>query len=292
MHIKTLTAISLTLFSFAAVAQKKSDIVNTHKYKWEAGIKLGRMQLESDVTGGLGLTTGVWISRSFTSWFSLNAGYNHGTAKGMNWLPAINYRMNTAWADKYAALVRTNTGRVEPGYIRNGQFVPANRADQVFYNYKTAINEFSIAPKFSLWFPSSRPLIGIHAFFGISVFNYKVKVDALKSNGETYAALFNEIDPALGKSAILSKLKAGMDGVYETNAESASKSTINTAFGGLGVSVRIKTRFTVGCEFYFTAAKSDLLDGQQWQEYAPGDPVLTREYDKLTNVALNIGYRF
>jgi hypothetical protein len=292
MQIKTLTAIILTFFSFGAVAQKKSDTVNTNKYRWEAGIKLGTLQLKSDVHGGFGLNAGVCISRSFTSWFSLNAGYSHGTARGMNWLPATNYRMNDAWADKYAALVRTNTGSVQPGYIRNGQFVPASNADQVFYNYKTSINEFSFAPKFSLWLPSSRPLVGIHAFFGISVFNYKVKVDALNGNNETYATLFNGIDPALGKSAILSKLKAGMDGVYETDAENTSKSTINTAFAGLGVSVRIKTRFTVGCELYFTATKSDLLDGQQWQDFPPGDPVLTREYDNITNIALNVGYRF
>lgn len=292
MNSKTLMAIGLNLLAAVAVAQKKSDTTGTKKYKWEAGVKLGTLQLKTDVTGGFGLHTGVWIGHSFTSWFSLQAGFNHGTAKGMNWLPAVNYRMNTAWADKYAALVRTNSGRVEPAFIRGGQIVPASRADQVFYNYKTSINEFSFCPKFSLWLPFSQPVIGIHLFFGVSVLDYKVKVDALNGNGETYATLFNGIDPALGKAAILSKLKAGMDGVYETNAQAPFKSTIYAGFGGLGLSVRIKKRFTVGWEATYIAGKTDLLDGQQWQEYAPGDPVLTRDYDDITRFALSVGYRF
>jgi hypothetical protein len=292
MTIKTLTAISLTLLTLSATAQKKSDAVSSKKYQWEAGVKLGSLKINGDVAGKFGLNTGVWISRSLTSWFSVNAGYNYGSAKGMNWIPAVNFSFNPAWADKYAAPVRTSDGTLVAGYIRNGQFVSANRADKVYYNYKTAINQFYFCPKFSLWFPSSQPVVGIHLFAGINVVNYKSKVDALNSNGETYATLFNEINPSSGKSAILNKLKAGMDGIYETNADAPSKSSSVNAFGGIEVSARIKTRFTIGLEFSFIATKTDLLDGQRWQEQSLGDPMLTRDNDKIIGGALNLGFRF
>lgn len=232
------------------------------------------------------------MSRSLTSWFSLNAGYSYGTANGINLTPAVNFSNNSALADKYAAPVRTSNGTLVAGYIRNGQLVPANRTDNVYYNYKTAISQFYFCPKFSLWFPSSQPVVGFHLFAGINVVNYKSKVDALNNNGQTYATLFNGINPSSGKSAIQSKLKAEMDGIYETNADAPSKSSTVTPFGGIEVSARIKARFTIGLEFSFIASESDLLDGQRWQEQALGDPALTRENDKLTTLALNLGFRF
>jgi OmpA-OmpF porin, OOP family len=115
----------------------------------------------------------------------------------------------------------------------------------------------------------------------------------LDANGNTYATFFNTIDAATSsKSETLKKLKAGMDGVYETNAEAPAHSVSANFFAGMGITVRIKSKFTVGIEYYLILTNSDLLDGQRWQEYALGDPVLTRDKDRIENLSLNIGYRY
>jgi OmpA-OmpF porin, OOP family len=48
----------------------------------------------------------------------------------------------------------------------------------------------------------------------------------------------------------------------------------------------------LGIEKSYTFIKSDLLDGQRWQEYAYGDAVLSRDFDNLRFTSINLTYLF
>jgi hypothetical protein len=183
-------------------------------------------------------------------------------------------------------------GTVVNGYTSNGVFTAAAKADAVYYNYKSAINNLAVSAQFTLPIPFEKPRGGIYVLAGAGALFYKAKVNAAGSNG-TYANLFNQLAGSAGsKKEILSALKKGMDRSYETNAEDYSKPPHFSQHIGLGLSYQFKKRFEAGLERTFTYAKTDLLDGQHWQEQTSGDAVVSRDWDRLATSTVSLKYFF
>ncbi|MEJ0105259.1 MAG: hypothetical protein WDO19_23065 [Bacteroidota bacterium] len=89
-----------------------------------------------------------------------------------------------------------------------------------------------------------------------------------------------------------------MDKSYETPAENHGD-TRPKLFGqtfkpsgtiGVGVAIKLSKRLNLAIEDRQTFIKDDLLDGQQWQEQAWGNPSLTSDFDtyNYASIGLNI----
>jgi hypothetical protein len=294
MPNKKITLFLLSLFFClnAVNAQKKSG--HSVKYKWAGGIGIGVLHVNGDVPAvKTQLQQTLNVYKPFANWFALRFSYTHGNAKGMHWLASNNFAKNSAWASKYAAPVRMPNGVIAFGYTSNGVFTPAAKADAVYYNYKTAINNIAVSAQFTLPIPFNQPKVGIYVLAGAGALFYNAKVNASSGSG-TYAGLFNQLASGMlnNKKEILKALKNGMDNSYETNAEYYSKQPHFTQHFGLGFSYKFKKRFEAGLERCWTYIKTDLLDGQRWQEHAYGDAVLTRDFDGLVISTVSIKYFF
>jgi OmpA-OmpF porin, OOP family len=297
MSVKKITLLFSICFLFSSIiqAQQKNNSTKTsQKYKWAAGVTIGNVFVNGDVPAiKTQLSLGVNVYKPFADWFGVKFKYVHGNAKGLHWLASENFAKNTAWSGRYAAPVLTGNGVIAIGYIQNNIFIPATQQDVVYYNYKTSINSLSLSAVFTLPIPFENPKLGIHFNTGIGALFYKAKVDALNGNG-TYALLFKEVFGSSNRNSkeIISALKKRMDGKYETAAEAYKKPAHFTYHFGYGISYKIKKRFEVGIEKSYTFIKSDLLDGQRWQEYAYGDAVLSRDFDNLRITSINLSYFF
>lgn len=286
--------LSVCLLCLSAVHAQKQKAPDAAQYKWAAGIGTGILHINGDVPPvKTQLQQTLQLYKPFANWFALRFSYTHGNAKGMHWLASNNFAKNPAWAGKYAAPVRLPNGTVAVGYTSNGVFTPAASADVVYYNHKTAIHNMAVSAQFTLPLPLTAPKGGIYIAAGAGALFYKAKVNTVSSGG-TYAALFNQIPSRThaGKKEILNALKSGMDNSYETDAEDYSKQPHFTHHFGLGVSYRLNSRFEAAVEHSWTYSKTDLLDGQRWQEHAYGDAVLTNEWDLLVISTLGLKYYF
>ena len=77
-----------------------------------------------------------------------------------------------------------------------------------------------------------------------------------------------------------------LDGTYETHPEDdkGNGTLFNEPFRwtfvtGAGVQFKVSNKWNIAIEDKFSAPKTDLLDGQQWQENDPSHPAQTRDMD-------------
>ncbi len=294
MPNKTITRLFLYFIFFTSSVQAQNKTVDKDKYKWAASVGTGVLHLNGDVPAvKTQLQQTLNVYKPFADWFALRFSYTHGNAKGMHWLVSNNFAKNPAWANKYAAPVRMPNGTIAYGYTSNGVFTPAANIDAVYYNYKTAINNIAVSAQFTLPIPFSQPKAGIYVLFGAGALFYNAKVNTASNSG-TYANLFNQLSSSVNntKKEILKALKTGMDNSYEKNAEDYSKQPHFTQHFGLGFSYKINKRLEAALERSWTYSKNDLLDGQRWQEYAFGDAVLSRDFDRLVISTVSLKYFF
>lgn len=281
--------------TLSVFSQKKSVEEFWPKKNFAVGMGAGTIVISGDVsTEKFSLQQTVEIRKQFLKWFAIRANYTYGKAKGINWLAAENFAKNTAWSAKYAAPVRMPNGSIQYGYNSNGTFTSAASADRVYYNYQTAVNMLSASAQFTLPIPFKAPRFGISALLGAGALFYKSRVNALNSNGASYTELFNKtaLSTQLGKKETINALKAVMDKSYETNAEDYSKQPRHLRHIGLGACYRLNKKLENVLERTIIFTKSDLLDGQRWQEHAYGDAVLTRDYDMIVTNNLCLRYYF
>lgn len=130
---------------------------------------------------------------------------------------------------------------------------------------------------------------------GGGIMHYSTKVNTGNANG-TYASLFKDVRDLImsthvSDAMIKQALQDGMDNSYETNAERHKEPAFCQTVG-LGISFTVKKRFVIGIEKSLTFIKTDLLDGQRWQEQAYGDAVLTRDFDYLRMNSIKLSYCF
>jgi|CXWL01.1.fsa_nt_gi hypothetical protein len=292
-RVLSIPAFLFTCFSVVAQQDRKSANKNNENYRWEGGITAGNIYIDGDVRPiRTQIGEGLYISKPFTDWFAVRFNYQRGNAKGLNSRYAQNFAKNTAWTNSYAAPVRQSNGSIGYFYNRDGTLVAAPNGDIVYYNHKTSLNFASISTVFTLPIAFKNTEAGLYVFSGAGTIIYKATVDARDKNG-TYKNLFNEvISGPYDEKQRIKKLKQGMDGDYERNAEIVGGSALFNILYGAGFSFKIKKRFTVGFERTWYLSKSDLLDGQRWMEYAFGDALMTQDFDKAKMNCLKIGFLF
>ncbi|CAN5142393.1 hypothetical protein BH11BAC5_BH11BAC5_10400 [soil metagenome] len=261
----------------------------------EVGVSVGNIVVMGDVAGRVPrLGFEAHVRKALGYIFSLRAQYINGSPKGMNWQPSYNYANNDA-------LVSGPSGNLPAGkgYTPN--------VDPVFYNYKTHVQDLGIQGIFTLnnvRFHKQKTGFTVYAGGGVGATWYNVMVNALDASGNNYASLYNSIASGgditySNRKNILKRLKNGMDNTYETPGESEGsrrpklgKNTLRPSGTILaGVAVKLSNRVNIALEDRHTFVKSDLLDGQRWQEHPAGlDAALTPDYDSYNYLSLGINF--
>ena len=250
--------------------------------QWELGIKGGLSTISGDVraripSGGLG----IHVRKAFGYVFSARLEYDWLNARGLNFSQSGGWVRNPVLA---------------PIYNPTGQSF-------IFYNYKTRISELSLQGVVTLnniRFHKARTGMNFYGFGGIAGMTYNAKYNAL--NGSTpydYSGIATQTYP--NRKDALKALKDLLDDSYETKAErdplqpKLGGNPFKVAFVvGAGVQIKLSNRLNIAIEDKFTAPKTDLLDGQQWQEnFGNGNAgaiAQSRDYDtyNFLSVGLNI----
>ncbi|MBO9635018.1 MAG: OmpA family protein [Chitinophagaceae bacterium] len=246
--------------------------------KWEIGIKGGYATISGDVRSRPGWGAGLHVRKALGYVFSLRADFGYYQAKGLNWQPGRVTVKNPAWA-AYA-----------PGTT-------------VFYNYKSTMYDGSLQGVFTLnniRFHKAKTGFNMYGFLGIGGLVYDVKVNAM--NGNTPYD-FSSIVAKYGASGypykdrkdIRKDLKDLMDDSYETQAERDKGPELfdkpfkpTFVFGG-GMQFRLSKTLSLSIEDKVTVAKTDLLDGQQFQENDYQHAALSPDKDifNFASVGLN-----
>jgi len=271
--------------------QHSEFMANTYPFpakprnQWELGLKVGSFQVLGDVRNRLpGFGAGLHVRKALGYVFSLRGELGFGTTKGLNFQPSNNYIKNPAW---------------------NGYTHPT----LVFYNFKTTVYDASIQAVVTLnniRFHKAKTGFNAYAFAGIGGLIYDTKVDALNGNTPyNFGPIVAKYGPTgfrfKDRKDIRKDLKDLLDGSYETQAQRdpGQAELFDKPFrpmftGGIGVQFKLNKRLSLGIEDRLNVMKSDLIDGQQWQENdANANPqaiAQTRDYD-MTNflsVGLNI----
>lgn len=284
--------------------------------QWEVGVALGTLSVSGDVSAKMPtMGFAAHVRKSFGYLFSLRLEYVNGVAKGMNWQPSEGFSKNAAWLDApnggnipagqgYNPKIRDNSGRLRPlSPTLNGGF-----SQVVYYNYKTQVQDLSVQGLVSLnniRFHKQKSSILLYGGAGLGLTAFNVKVNALDKDGKPYTALFNSVFAQQtsngginikNRKDILNLLKDGMDNTYETEGANesnrrpkAGKNTIKPSGTVImGVAYKLNKRINIALEDRHSFVKSDLLDGQTWQEAPQGDPALSRDFDSWNFLSLGV----
>jgi len=268
---------------------------------WEIGVSGGMFTVSGDVTAKLP-TFGfaAHVRKAFGYVFSLRLQYLNATGKGLNWTFSQNFGKNPAWS-RYNAPVRIpGSPDRTVGTLDNTGTRPL---DKVFYNYKVHMQDLGlqgIVTLNNIRFHKQKTGLVIYGGGGVGVSWFQTKVNALDESGNPYTTLFNSITNSAysDRKSILKTLKAGMDKSYETVAE--NELTRRPKLGNnvlkpsgtvlMGIAFKLSNRINLAIEDRWTFVKTDLLDGQRWQEHAWGDAALTRDFDSYNyaSIGLNV----
>jgi OmpA-OmpF porin, OOP family len=294
---------------------------------WEIGVSTGIATVSGDVPSVVFTAPnfGVHVRKSFGYIFSLRAEYVNLVTKGLQWKAAENFAKNSAWsqAGYYAPRNFKGVGGVvtQVNQSISAQGVERRSAtrDIIYYNYRTAIQDLSLQGIITLnniRFHKQKTGIVLYGGGGLGVTLFHAKVNALDdgNSGKPYGSaanggtdLFNVVyatkNPAgqplySGRKAIRSALKSGMDNTYESEADNENntrpllgKNTVKPSGTVLaGVAFKLGRRINLAIEDRWTFIKTDLLDGQRWQEQAVGDAVLTRDFDSYNYLSLGLNF--
>lgn len=252
--------------------------------QWEIGLQVGAFSVSGDVRNRFpGIGAAIHARKALGYVFSLRGQVGFGTTKGLNFQPSNEWSKNPAWA-------------------ANG-YAPGT---QVFYNYKTNVIDASLQGVVTLSnirFHKAKSSFNVYAFAGIGGMIYDTKIDAL--NGSTPYDFSNIVaeynastNPYKDRKKIKKDLKNLLDGSYETKAEQDPgqpklfKKPFRPIFNvGAGVQFKLSKKLSLAIEDKLTIPKTDLLDGQQWQENGPGTATAqSRDYDNYNflSVGLNL----
>jgi OmpA-OmpF porin, OOP family len=257
--------------------------------QWEIGIKGGLSAVSGDVRARIPtFGGGIHVRKAFGYVFSMRLEYDYLTAKGLNFSGSQGYLRNDVLQSIYAPNI--------------AQPVP-----EIFYNYKTTISELGLHGVVTLnniRFHKAKTGMNFYGFGGIAAMVYNTKYNAL--NGSTpydYSSIAAMSQTYSNRKDVKKALKNLLDDSYETKAQrdplqpKLGGNPFKPAFVlGAGVQFKLSTRFNLAIEDKFTSVKTDLLDGQQWQENFGGGSAgaqaiaQTRDYDSYNflSVGLNV----
>ena len=252
------------------------------------------------------------IRKAFGYVFSLRLQYLNAQGEGLNYNAAQNFLKNPAWNTNLPAGKRYFAPDALINASTTGRTVFTDRAGNVagapnvvYYNYKTKLQDLSlqgIVTLNNIRFHKAKTGLVIYGGGGIGVTVFKTMVNALDQNGNNYNTLFNTVLAKYGagtykkRKDVLKDLKAGMDKSYETNAENENtrrplfqdKTLKPSGTVVAGIAFRLGKRVNLALEDRFTVVKTDLLDGQRWQEHAWGDASLTPDFDSYNYLSLGL----
>jgi len=258
--------------------------------QWELGLKVGAFSIAGDVRSRFpGFGAALHVRKALGYVFSLRGELGFGTTKGLNFQPSTNYLKNPAWAP----------------YVDQ---VTGQPSTPVFYNYKSNIWDLSLQGVVTLnniRFHKDKTGFNLYAFAGVGGMIYDTKIDALNGNTPyNFNSILSQYGPDFSykdRKDIRKALKDLLDGDYETEAESdkGQPEFLGEPFKpvfnfGLGVQFKLSKRLSLGIEDRLNITKSDLLDGQQWQNNdanpRPLASAQTRDFDSYNflSVGLNI----
>jgi len=253
--------------------------------QWELGIKTGIFTISGDVASQpfTAPNIGIHVRKAFGYVFSARLEYVYGTAQGLAWQPSQGYRGKGS--NPWHTL----------GYT-----------GQVFYNYKTKVQDLSLEGIFSLnniRFHKSKTGVNFYLLGGVGGAIYDAKVNALGSDNQRYnfasiPTTINYKDRKDIKDAI--KNLPNWDDKYETDAENhgdrrpklSGQTFKPVGHVGAGVAFKLSNKLNLAIEDRLTITNDDLLDGQQWAEQPGGigQSVLSQNFDtyNFASVGLNI----
>lgn len=316
-----------TVISSKNMSQQREFWNNTYNFpakprnQWEMGASFGMVTISGDIPSILP-TFGfeAHVRKALGYLFSIRLQYVNGVAKGLMWQPAGVNTKNVAWLDNgnpqfvgnlpsgkgYNATYRDDFGvqRVISPTLNGGV------SQSIYQNYKTNIQDLSLQGLVTLnniRFNKHKTNFTLYGGAGIGMTAYHVMVNALDANGNNYTSLFNRITNSIvganasfysNRKDVLKQLKEGMDNTYETEAESGGNRNAKLGKNSIkpsgtliiGMTYRLSKTINIALEQRLTMVKTDLLDGQQWQVYAAGDVVQTRDYDSWNYGSLGINF--
>jgi outer membrane protein OmpA-like peptidoglycan-associated protein len=251
--------------------------------QWEIGLQVGAASISGDVRNRFPGIGGALHARKALGYvFSLRGQVGVYTTKGLNFQPSNEWSKNTAW----------NSAGYAPG-------------TQVFYNYKTNIYDLSLQGVVTLTnirFHKAKSNFNLYAFGGIGGMIYDTKIDAKDGNGNPYdfSSVINKYGPTgyqyKDRKDIKKDLKNILDGKYETQGETDPgqpklfKKPFRPVFVlGAGAQFKLNKKFSLALEDKLSIPKTDLLDGNQWQENGPGTATAqSRDYDTYNFLSVGI----
>ncbi len=281
------------------------DFPSKPRNQWELGISFGNFSVSGDVRAknmftaknpGQTLGFGIHLRKAWGYIISTRLQFLHGTASGFNWQPSTGYADHggNPWNSYYKI----------PGY---------SAGNEVFYNYKTNIDELSfqlVASLNNVKFHKARNKASLYALAGIGGSLYDTWVDAKNATGKNYdftkivyknyaadqPSWNNEYKTRKAKNTDLKNL---FDGKYESRAErhdnrpwfgkERTYRTILTA--GLGMQFKLGRKISLSIEDKWSYTNDDLVDGQRWQEWpnpGNGGSAMTRDFDTYNYLSIGL----
>lgn len=272
---------------------------------WEVGASAGTLMISGDVpikfpTFGFE----AHVRKAFGYVFSMRMQYMNGTGKGLSWVASENFAKNPAWKGYYAP-IRTAPGPI--AYTNQVQGAPYGTSpDVVYYNYKTHVQDLSLQGIITLnnvRFHKQKTGFVIYGGAGVGATIFEVKVNARDANGNTYASQFRSILNANAtnykkRKDVIKELKNVLDNSYETagdnEGERRPKMGSNTLKPSgtvlVGFAFKLGKRLNLAIEDRHTFVKTDLLDGQRWQEHAYGDAAVTSDFDSYNFLSIGLNF--
>jgi hypothetical protein len=270
-----------TIIPASRLPQHKAFASGTYNYPakprtyWEAGIKLGTVNIVGDLSSVVpGKSFGVHLRKALGYAFSLRLAYNYSIAYGLSTDRERNYSLNPAWR------------------MYSGQ--------RVFYNYRTEMNDLALEGIMvidNVQLHRSKVRVSPYGLMGIGLTAYQARINTLDEDGKIYN--FGSIPANYSykiRKEVLHKLRDLLDDTYETAAENEGTmrpkflgvTAIPVLHVGAGFAFRLNDRLNIALENRISITRSDLLDGKQWTESTPGNPVHTKSHDIYNNLTLGL----
>lgn len=245
--------------------------------RWELGVAAGSVSLLSDIGSEFARAGyGLHLRKALGYLFSMRLSYHYGVAEGIGTDRKRNHQLNPAWQ----------------GY----------EGRNIFYNYQTTLNDLALEGLFTidnLRFHKQQRAVRIYVLAGMGLATYQARVNKLDAQGRLYN--FRPVLDNMGnksKQTVKSELKAILDDSYETAADNDGRvrpkvlgaTAAFTANIGAGVTVRLSNRINLAVENRLSLTRTDLLDGNQWEEDILGKPTLTRSNDAFNYLTAGLNF--
>jgi hypothetical protein len=276
--------------------------------QWEIGVKGGLFQISGDVHAQfLSPGFGLHVRKAFGYVFSLRGEFMNGVGKGYAYTASGNYGKNPAWGRNIAnPNQRYSAPLAQPGpggaiVVGSSTGQPGRPWEQVFYNYKTNVQELSLQGVITLnnvRFHKSKTGMNLYIIGGMGAMIYETYVNALNGTQKYNFQALASAPYKERRSFLKNMLNNVLDDDYETPAEDhgttrpkiGGKTLRPVAIVGMGVAFKLNNRLNLAIEDRMSIVRDDLLDGQRWQENPWGDAALTRDFDSYNylTVGLNI----